>query len=428
MNIPILLRHSRVWQSKMSYERCKIDGIVVGDNISFVNLKSAIAAELTIDESVKNIEIRYIVQGQLYKDKATLVAVMAKYKIDNGFNFKVKRFDSKRYVHFYVLICYLDDCCWRMKASCRKNSVIFKVRYFNSEHSCLLRDRIFNKVHATKSFVSAFTAPKLVNHKRIHTANDIREDIKTVYGVDITYQQAWRAKEHALEMLRRKPADEYRQLRVYIHMLKIVYPNSYISMDKSPIDEFMYLFIALRPLMRDFQFCRPVVVVDGAHFDGPYKGTFVLASTLDGAGCILPLAYGVVDTKNNSSWTWFFQHFKDAFGERDNMCIISDRNESIMKSVVASSEYLYSVYESGRRYIVCIERKTCNCGRFQLDEIPCPHAIAVLKSKNIADMHPYCSDYYKLEALANTYELPMVSMPDKKDWEGLLLLLPDDES
>ena len=31
-------------------------------------------------------------------------------------------------------------------------------------------------------------------------------------------------------------------------------------------------------------------------------------------------------------------------------------------------------------------------------------------------MNPYCSDYYKPDALAKTYEIPMVPMPDKKDW------------
>ena len=46
----------------------------------------------------------------------------------------------------------------------------------------------------------------------------------------------------------------------------------------------MYLFIALRPLMRGFEFCRPVVVVDGSHLSGAYTGTFVSANTLDGAG------------------------------------------------------------------------------------------------------------------------------------------------
>ncbi|KAH0755068.1 hypothetical protein KY290_025338 [Solanum tuberosum] len=72
----------------------------------------------------------------------------------------------------------------------------------------------------------------------------------------------------------------------------------------------------------------------------------------------------------------------------------------------------------GRRYIVCLERKESTCGRFQLDEIPCAHAIAVLKDKNVTDMHPYCSDYYKPDTLAKTYEVPMVPMPDKEDWSA----------
>ncbi|KAH0779140.1 hypothetical protein KY290_005567 [Solanum tuberosum] len=416
-----------------------------------------------------------------------------------------------------------------MKASCRKNYDVFKIRYFNSEHTCPVRDRILTKVQATVGFVSGVTVPKLVNHKRIHTPKDIIDDIREFYGVQISYQQAWCAKERALEMLRGKPSDGYKKLPRYIYMLNNVYPNSYIRMHKSVEDEFMYLFIALRPLMRGFDYCRPVVVVDGAHLAGAYKGTFLSASTLDGAGCILPLAYGVVDTENDCSWTWFFEQFKNAFGEREKMCVVSDRNESIMKSVrivfptvphyaciwhlwknvcgnfkrsrntisdlfysmakayrkedfdtlmakvdkvdhrvkeyledagyekwsrvhstvnrgrmmtsniaecingclvearqlsilefleevVPSSEFIFSVYEVGRRYIVCLERKECTCGRFQLDEIPCAHAIVVLKDKNVTDMHPYYSDYYKPDTLAKTYEVPMVPMPDKEDW------------
>ncbi|KAG5617881.1 hypothetical protein H5410_017705 [Solanum commersonii] len=43
----------------------KSDGIIVGQSISFLNLKAAISAELDIDVSRKNIEIRYIVEGNL---------------------------------------------------------------------------------------------------------------------------------------------------------------------------------------------------------------------------------------------------------------------------------------------------------------------------------------------------------------------------
>ncbi|KAH0716712.1 hypothetical protein KY290_012979 [Solanum tuberosum] len=115
-----------------------------------------------------------------------------------------------------------------------------------------MRDRILTKVQATVGFVSGVTAPKLVNHKRIYTPKDIIVDIREFYGVQISYQQAWRAKECALEMIR---------------------------------------------------------------------------------GCIFPLAYGVVDTENDGSWTWFFEQFKNAFGEREEMCVVSYRNESILKSV-----------------------------------------------------------------------------------------------
>jgi len=66
--------------------------------------------------------------------------------------------------------------------------------------------------------------------------------------------------------------------------------------------------------------------------------------------------------------------------------------------------------------MICLERKICNCGRFQYDEIPRAHAIDVLKRKNVKDIHPYYSNYYKPDALANTYEVSMVLMSDKDDW------------
>ncbi|XP_055815894.1 uncharacterized protein LOC129885586 [Solanum dulcamara] len=96
---------------------------------------------------------------------------------------------------------------------------------------------------------------------------------------------------------------------------------------------------------------------------------------------------------------------KHTLGRKFEDILVSNTIKCSRMKVVASSEYLYSVYELGIRYIVCLERKTCTCGRFQLDEIPCPHAIAVLKSKNITDLHPYYSDYYKPEALVVDYHM-----------------------
>ncbi|XP_047267661.1 uncharacterized protein LOC124898081 [Capsicum annuum] len=247
--------------------------------------------------------------NQKYKNKATLVWVMRNYAIKHRFNFKAERSDKQS----YVLLYKSPKCSWVFKASCKHGTDTFIVLTFNDEHTCSIMDKVFEQQHATIAFVAGITAPKLVNYKRIITPSDIIEDIKIKLGLDIDYIKAWRSKERALKILRRRPADEYKKIPTYVFMLN----------HKSPDNQFMYLFVALQPFIRGFGFCRSVVVVDGRHMRGPYQGTFILASTLDGA-----------DIARSDLFIFLqMMQFKCAFGERDNMCIVSDRHESIIKAV-----------------------------------------------------------------------------------------------
>ncbi|XP_047262895.1 uncharacterized protein LOC107876479 [Capsicum annuum] len=78
--------------------------------------------------------------------------------------------------------------------------------------------------------------------------------------------------------------------------------------------------------------------------------------------------------------------------------------------MTTTGSYLYCVYESGRRYIVDIERDTCSCYRYQIDEILCAHAIAVLKSINIdvKEYGRYYSELYRPNTIVKMYELPII--------------------
>ncbi|XP_049358795.1 uncharacterized protein LOC125823455 [Solanum verrucosum] len=67
---------------------------------------------------------------------------------------------------------------------------------------------------------------------------------------------------------------------------------------------------------------------------------------IEGYGHILPLAYGIVDSENDDSWLWFFENFKNSFGEREDMCFVSDRNKSIWNATAV-------VYPEFRHY-ACI--------------------------------------------------------------------------
>nr|XP_016492765.1 PREDICTED: uncharacterized protein LOC107812228 [Nicotiana tabacum] len=54
--------------------------------------------------------------------------------------------------------------------------------------------------------------------------------------------------------------------------------------------------------------------------------------------------------------------------------------------------------------------------RFQLDELPCAHAWAVLKYKYI-DHIEYYSMYYTRKYLLKTYEIPIYLVPDESIWK-----------
>ncbi|XP_070003331.1 uncharacterized protein [Nicotiana sylvestris] len=91
---------------------------------------------------------------------------------------------------------------------------------------------------------------------------------------------------------------------------------------------------------------------------------------------------------------------------------------STCMTVVPSIEYLHIVNDGGRHYTVCLLERKCVCGRFQVDELPCPHAWYVLKSKFLMP-EEYCSNYYKPNFVVMTYDVSMYPLLDKNDWNIL---------
>ncbi|XP_060183337.1 uncharacterized protein LOC132613338 [Lycium barbarum] len=153
---------------------------------------------------------------------------------------------------------------------------------------------------------------KYEDPKRVYTPKDIASDMRKQHGLTMTYMQAYRAKEKALNMLRGDPTESYNKLPNYFYILEKIYPGSVVSLEKPAEDRFLYAFVALEPYIRGWEHYRPIVVVDGTHLISTYEGTMLITSTLD------PGAYAIVDSENAASWTWFFERFRIAFGERGN--------------------------------------------------------------------------------------------------------------
>ncbi|XP_075088387.1 uncharacterized protein LOC107831839 [Nicotiana tabacum] len=102
-------------------------------------------------------------------------------------------------------------------------------------------------------------------------------------------------------------------------------------------------------------------------------------------------------------------------GKKYQEILTLNETMSTRMTVVPSTEYLHMVNDGGRNYTVDLLERKCVCGRFQVDELPCPHAWAVLKSKFLMP-EEYFPNYYKSNTVVMTYDVPMYSLPDRNDW------------
>ncbi|XP_010541802.1 PREDICTED: uncharacterized protein LOC104815186 [Tarenaya hassleriana] len=73
--------------------------------------------------------------------------------------------------------------------------------------------------------------------------------------------------------------------------------------------------------------------------------------------------------------------------------------------------------EKGRKHFVSIEDRTCNCRVFDIDKIPCIHAIAALHKIGKTNVIPnLCSPYYTRETWRLAYQETVYPVPDCCEW------------
>ncbi|XP_060969880.1 uncharacterized protein LOC133037083 [Cannabis sativa] len=73
-----------------------------------------------------------------------------------------------------------------------------------------------------------------------------------------------------------------------------------------------------------------------------------------------------------------------------------------------------NVLEKGK-FLVNLLDKTCECNRFQQDEIPCAHAIAVFSKRGLR-VYDYVADYYKTDEMKATYDTTVNPLPNESEW------------
>ncbi|KAG5622684.1 hypothetical protein H5410_007902 [Solanum commersonii] len=342
-------------------------------------------------------------------------------------------------IHFrFFLQCVNEDCTWKLKCSALHKSKIFKVRRFIAKHTCPAKDRLMSQRVATSTILGRAIQYKYHDPKAVYNARDIITDMNKQFGLDLTYWKAHRAKLKALKMVRGDPTESYAEIPRYLHMLTQSNPGSIVSLQKTVDGHFQYAFVALNSSIQGWVNCRPVVIVDGSFLKAAYHGTFLTASCQDAgvnridhrvktylyeigyskwsrahstSNRTMTMTSNIAESLNSATKDardlpvtrlleemrkliekWNYDKSKEALYTNTKLTakyesILADNLEIALHMMVRpSSDYLHTVTHMGKTFIVCIKAKTCTCQQFQLDELPCPHALAVLHKKAWMEM------------------------------------------
>lgn len=79
----------------------------------------------------------------------------------------------------YTLICVSEDYKWLMNASIINKFRIFRIREFNMEHTCPLKNMVYSQRQATSNLIGEIIISKLSNYKKKkYTPKNIINNVK----------------------------------------------------------------------------------------------------------------------------------------------------------------------------------------------------------------------------------------------------------
>ncbi|XP_057790698.1 protein FAR1-RELATED SEQUENCE 5-like [Salvia miltiorrhiza] len=269
--------------------------------------------------------------GCTYADKEKLQIALGLYHLNNRVDYVVERSNKKR----FAAVCRdKEKCTFLMRATSVGTGSVWRVSKWNAPHTCEMDLRKHGRRTVGAKVIGAFFAPTLLNEGAILRPKEMLAQLQRQFGIQVDYKTALMGRNYAVSMIYGDTDRSFQQLPSYLFMVQQANPGTVVELQTDSSNCFQYVFMALSASISGFLASgRLVIVVDGTHLKGKYKGIMFVAATKDGNEQIFPLVVGIGDKENDNSWTWFFRQLRKTFGCPDHLLFVSDQHRSIKNAV-----------------------------------------------------------------------------------------------
>ncbi|KAH1261683.1 hypothetical protein GmHk_02G004490 [Glycine max] len=277
--------------------------------------------------------------GMDFDSKDAVKSALKQYVMKVYQSFKVVESKSNNYI-----ICCMNKsancpCSFYMRAILSKKTYSWKVTQWGGPHTCLNMTMTQDHEKLDLDLIATCVVDPSIK------VSLIQERINSEFAYKVSYKKAWMAKQKAIAIEYGDWEESYAKLSSWLTHMQNHSPGSYFQILHDDFivgnrvsrehRQFHRVFWTFGQCKEAFKYCKPIIQVDGTHLYGKYRGTLLMATSQDGNGGILPLAFTVVEGETLIAWSWFLAHLREHVTDKNGICLISDRHTSI-KSVVAN--------------------------------------------------------------------------------------------
>ncbi|KAG5544042.1 hypothetical protein RHGRI_016709 [Rhododendron griersonianum] len=205
---------------------------------------------------------------------------LAKFAIHHGFEYDFVKNDQER----VTAVCKrkTSGCPWIVHGRVDKLSRFFYIRHFNSVHDC--DASVLNVQHSRAS--SSFIGKLVLDEIRSRPSKrpvDVLGDMKRLYGMSVSYKRAWTGVEKSKADVFGDYSTSFDELRWWVEAARSSNPDSVFDIEfDHETKRFVRMFVAFRASIYGFNYCRPLLFLDGTFLRARHKGCLLAASAKDG--------------------------------------------------------------------------------------------------------------------------------------------------